>query len=71
MNREQLLRKRAELQQRLDAIARDYREGLDADSDERATQMENDEVLAEIARICRVEIAEIDRLLAQPLKNPP
>ncbi len=69
MDIKQLQQKRAELQKRLDAISQDYRDGLDADSSERAVQMENDEVLAEIARVCRAEIQAIDRQLQQLSKG--
>jgi hypothetical protein len=61
--RETLLRKRSELVSRLAAIRKDLSSGLDADSKEQAIQLENIDVLREIARISEEEIARIDRQL--------
>ena len=41
----------AELNQRLQAIQQDYARGLDADSEERAQELQNADVLAEIKRV--------------------
>ena len=60
----QLLSKRDELRERLEAIERDYRQGLDADSEERAVQLENAEVLDGIARAAREELERIEKELA-------
>jgi hypothetical protein len=65
MNENELRNKRGELQQRLDAIIADFRSGLDADAEERALQLENEDVLNEIARVCRAEIAAIDQQLVR------
>lgn len=55
----------AELNQRLQAIQQDYANGLDADSEERAQQLENAEVLAEISRLAEQELAQVATELAQ------
>jgi hypothetical protein len=55
----------AELNQRLQAIQQDYASGLDADSEERAQQLENAEVLAEISRLAEQELAQVAAELAQ------
>jgi len=61
--KEDLLRKRKELMDRVEAIRKDYRRGLDADSEERALQLENRETLHEIERVSLEEIARIDAQL--------
>lgn len=61
---EQLLRKRDELTERLAAIRRDYRRGLDPDFEEQAVQLENAEVLAEIARVSAEELEKVERRIA-------
>jgi len=60
----ELIAKRDELLERLTAIENDYRQGLDADSGERAVQLENAEVLDGIARAARDELATIEKELA-------
>ena len=60
-----LINKRKELMSRVEAIRADYRQGLDADSEERATQLENRDTLYEIERVCLEEIAKIDEKLQQ------
>jgi len=60
----ELLTKRDELRERLEAIEKDYRQGLDADSGERAVQLENAEVLDGIARAARDELDNIEKELA-------
>ena len=62
--KEELIKKRKELMDRVDAIRADYRRGLDADSEERAVQLENRETLEEIERVSLEEIARIDEQLA-------
>lgn len=62
---ESLMLRRAGLQGRLDAIAADIRSGLDADSGERAVQLENREVLEEIERVTRVELERVQRKIAE------
>ena len=61
--KEELLKKRKELMDRVDAIRADYRRGLEADSEERALQLENRETLQEIERVSLEEIARIDEQL--------
>ena len=56
----QLLAKRDELRERLEAIRRDIRSGLDANSEERAIQLENAEVLDGIAKVTTEELARIE-----------
>lgn len=56
--------RRAELVQRLEAIQRDIGGGLDKDFEEQAIQLENLEVLQEIARVAEAEINAIDQKLA-------
>jgi len=63
--KEQLLAKRTALRERLEAIEKDYRQGLDADSEERAIQLENAEVLDGIARAARDELDSIEKKLAE------
>lgn len=62
--REELICRRNELLTRLEAIRSDLRKGLDADSKEQAVQLENIDVLREIARIAEEEIAHINRQLS-------
>ncbi len=61
--KEELIKKRKELMDRVEAIKADYRRGLDADSEERAVQIENRETLNEIERVCLEEIAKINEQL--------
>jgi len=62
---EALKSKRNELIDRLDQIKKDYKQGLDADSEERAVQLENAEVLEGIAQATRDELDRIERELAE------
>ncbi|HSH30878.1 MAG TPA: hypothetical protein VK971_13300 [Thiohalobacter sp.] len=62
-DRDGLLRRREALRDRLEAIKQDYAAGLDPDSEERAQQLENAEVLAAIARSTAEELEEVERLL--------
>lgn len=55
----------AELNQRLQAIHQDYANGLDADSEERAQQLANEEVLAEIRRVAQEDLAQVAQQLAE------
>ena len=59
-----LLVREAKLQERLQAIAADVRSGLDPDSEERAVQLENREVLEEIERVTTEELARVRQLIA-------
>jgi len=60
-----LIQKRDELRERLDTIRADLRQPLDADSEERAIQLENREVLEAIGRSTTEELARIEQKLAQ------
>lgn len=62
---ESLRERRDALRKRLDAIAADIRRGLDADSEEQAVELENAEVLDEIARVTREELARVEEALAR------
>jgi hypothetical protein len=59
-----LMARRDELRQRLLSIEADYRQGLAADSEEQAQQLENAEVLDGIASVAADERAEIEPRLA-------
>lgn len=61
--RESLEARRAELEKRLGAIRKDLAGGLDADSEEQAVQLENLEVIQEIARLAENELEELNRKL--------
>ena len=63
--KERLLAQRDALRARLDSIAADYKRGLDPDSEERAVQLENAEVLDGIARATSEELQQIEQRLAQ------
>lgn len=59
----ELTAKREELLQRLEAIKKDYRSGLSADSEEQAIQLENAEVLEEISRVTNEELQKVTQAL--------
>lgn len=63
--KEQLLARRDELRARLAAIEKDYRQGLDADAEEQAVQLENAEVLDAIARSAAEELRQVEARLAE------
>lgn len=56
--------RQAELEKRIEAIRKDMAGGLDADSEEQAIQLENYEVLREIARLAEQELAGIRKKLS-------
>lgn len=60
-----LIAQRDALRARIDAIRADFRQGLDADSQERAIQLENREVLEGIARAAADELQRVERRLAE------
>lgn len=64
LTKAELIKKRDELRARLQKIENDYRQGLDADAEERAQQLENAEVQAGIARATAEELARIEKQLA-------
>lgn len=57
--KEALSKRRDELLVRLDAIKKDYSQGLDPDWEEQATQLENAEVLEEISRVTAEELNKV------------
>lgn len=59
-----LLQRRDELKARLQAIKKDYQGGLDADSEERAVQLENADVLEGIAKVTAEELEKVEQQLA-------
>lgn len=60
----ELRQRAASLQARLDDIHRDYRQGLHPDSEERAQQLENAEVLNEIERITAEALQQVKQQIA-------
>lgn len=64
-DKEQLLKKRDELCTRLEEIEKDYRQGLDPDSEEQAIQLENAEVLEGIAKSTSEQLEAIEKQLAE------
>jgi len=64
-DRQTLIAKRHRLQARLTAIKQDFRRGLDADSSERAVELENAETLNEILRVTKTELAQVEAILAE------
>ena len=64
-DRETLLEKKKELEERLEKIHKDLRHELSADFEEQALELENRDVLLEIARVTEEELASIKRKLGQ------
>ena len=62
-SKQELLAKRDQLRARLVEIEQDYRQGLDRDSEERAIQLENAEVLAGIAKVIAEELQQVEEAL--------
>ena len=60
---EELRQKKIELRERVDAIRRDVRSGLDPDFEEQAVQLENAEVLDALLKQALSELEEIERKL--------
>lgn len=61
--REALLNQRNNLRKRLSAIQKDFAKGLDQDWEEQAIELENAEVLNEIARVTGEELSKIERAI--------
>ena len=57
--------KRQELVKRLESIEADYKQGLSADSEEQAMELENAEVLEGIARAASTELEELEKRIAE------
>jgi RNA polymerase-binding transcription factor DksA len=64
-DKETLLARKSELKKKIEAIEKDYRQGLDANSKERAVQLENAEVLEGIAKAAAEELQQIEKQLAK------
>ncbi len=62
-DKEALLCKKQELEERIDRIKNDISGGLEADFAEQATQLENRDVLLEIQRISTEELESINKKL--------
>jgi hypothetical protein len=60
----ELKAKKQELIKRLEKIEADYKQGLSADSEEQAIQLENAEVLEGIAKAASEELERIEERLA-------
>ena len=60
-----LTQKRDELRERLIAIERDYRQGLERDAEEQAIQLQNADVLEAIAKSTAAELERIEARLAE------
>lgn len=63
--KERLIEKRNELRARIESIEKDYRQGLDPDSEEQAVQLENAEVQEAIAKSTSEELQRIEKRLAE------
>lgn len=57
---QELIIKRDELLARIESIKKDLRGGLDKDWEEQAQELENSEVLDEIARVSMEELAKVN-----------
>ena len=64
LDMQQLVLKRDELQNRLAKIKADVGGGLNRDSAERAVELENSEVLNEIARVTIEELQNVEAMIA-------
>lgn len=69
--REQLLEKRQELKERVEAVRRDFAGGLDPDFEEQAVQLENAEVLNELLRQALSELEDIEQKLRRLEQKKP
>lgn len=63
--RNRLLEERDKLRHKLAAIEADYRKGLAPDSEDRAIELENADVLEGIARALADELATIEKRLSE------
>ncbi len=61
--RQNLKAQRDELRQRLEKIAADYRRGLSSDLEDQAIELENAETIAEIERVTRLRLTEVENEL--------
>jgi hypothetical protein len=67
---EDLMKRRDELRDRIEAIHADIGSGLEKDYEEQSIQLENLEVLQEIVRVAEQELREIEMKLAEIQENP-
>ena len=65
LNKTELLANKEDLELRLKKIKADLGRGYSADSEERATEMENHDVLLEISRVTEEELESINKKLQQ------
>lgn len=63
--RQALLAKRDQLRNRLTAVKNDVGRGLDKNLEDQAVQLENADVLDEIARVTALELERIEQLLSE------
>jgi hypothetical protein len=61
---DELTQNRDELLKRLEAIRKDLRGGLDADSKEQAIQLENMQVLQEISRVTEENLQQLNKQIS-------
>ncbi len=59
-DKETLLLKKRELEERLEKIKQDIAHKLSADSEEQATELENRDVIIEIARVTEEQLAAVN-----------
>ena len=59
-DKETLLLKKRELEERLEKIKQDIAHKLSADSEEQATELENRDVILEIARVTEEQLAAVN-----------
>lgn len=64
----ELLMRRDSLRERLEAIEQDYKNGLSADSDDQAIELENADVLEGIAKAAADELDQVEAKLARLAK---
>ncbi|MGY8815276.1 MAG: hypothetical protein ACKVHQ_11280 [Gammaproteobacteria bacterium] len=62
-DKQSLVKKKKELEERLNDIKNDIKGGLDADWEEQAVQLENRDVLLEIARVSEEELQKVNAAL--------
>jgi len=63
--KQQLIARREVLRERLEAIHRDYGQGLDRDAEEQAQQLENAEVLEGLEKSAAEELEAVEKRLAE------
>ena len=68
---QELIIKRDELLNRVESIKKDFRKGLDKNSSEQAIELENAEVLDEIARVSMEELGRINVAIERLQKANP